>query len=258
MIKFFRQIRHKLIDQSNLRKYLFYAVGEILLVMIGILLALQVNNWNEKKKMIKDERKYYIRIYSDLEVDSIYLSQRLKKSKQEIESYYTFIHEAYKDQKSKEEFVELIGYTWFSSEHLTVQNSTFQEMINSGKLDLISNDSLKDAIIELYRNYDAAEKHIQEFNQYSVSLLTEWAKVINDTKYRGVSSSLFDEPYMFTLDNWKWINNQSSIEFRLAEETVGAYSAKNKVFIKYFNQLLDEVNALRNVIRNVIRNELDN
>ena len=50
MIKFFRKIRHKLLNEGRLKKYLIYAIGEILLVMIGILLALQVNNWNEKNK----------------------------------------------------------------------------------------------------------------------------------------------------------------------------------------------------------------
>jgi hypothetical protein len=51
MLKFFRRIRQKLIIEGNLKRYLIYAVGEILLVMIGILLALQVNNWNENKKL---------------------------------------------------------------------------------------------------------------------------------------------------------------------------------------------------------------
>ncbi|MBO6535603.1 MAG: hypothetical protein JJ966_05230 [Balneolaceae bacterium] len=50
MLRFFRNIRQKLIENGNLRKYFWYALGEILLVMIGILLALQVNNWNESRK----------------------------------------------------------------------------------------------------------------------------------------------------------------------------------------------------------------
>jgi len=55
MIKFFRQIRKKLIQQDNVRKYLLYAIGEIILVVIGILIALQINNWNEHQKAIKKE-----------------------------------------------------------------------------------------------------------------------------------------------------------------------------------------------------------
>ena len=50
MIKFFRRIRQKLLSESKFSKYLLYAIGEIVLVMIGILLALQVNTWNEQKK----------------------------------------------------------------------------------------------------------------------------------------------------------------------------------------------------------------
>ena len=61
MIKFFRQIRQNLLTQNKLSKYLLYAVGEIVLVIIGILIALQINNWNInvknnnlKKEILKD------------------------------------------------------------------------------------------------------------------------------------------------------------------------------------------------------------
>ena len=50
MLKFFQRIRRKLINEGNLKKYLIYAFGEILLVVVGILIALQVNNWNEERK----------------------------------------------------------------------------------------------------------------------------------------------------------------------------------------------------------------
>ena len=49
MIKIFRSIRKKLIEQDKVRKYLLYAIGEIFLVVVGILIALQVNNWNENR-----------------------------------------------------------------------------------------------------------------------------------------------------------------------------------------------------------------
>ncbi len=50
MINFFRKIRKQLLTENKFSKYLLYAIGEIALVMIGILLALQVNDWNENKK----------------------------------------------------------------------------------------------------------------------------------------------------------------------------------------------------------------
>ena len=50
MIKFFRKIRQRLLTENRLGKYLLYAIGEILLVVIGILIALSINNWNEERK----------------------------------------------------------------------------------------------------------------------------------------------------------------------------------------------------------------
>ncbi|MGB5203859.1 MAG: DUF6090 family protein, partial [Eudoraea sp.] len=50
MIKFFRRIRQSLLTENKIGQYLKYAIGEILLVVIGILIALQINNWNEVKK----------------------------------------------------------------------------------------------------------------------------------------------------------------------------------------------------------------
>ncbi|NND12245.1 MAG: hypothetical protein HKN96_13675, partial [Flavobacteriaceae bacterium] len=67
MIKFFRKIRQKLLSEGKTGKYFKYAIGEIVLVMIGILLALQVNNWNEARKVANKELQLYSDILNDLE-----------------------------------------------------------------------------------------------------------------------------------------------------------------------------------------------
>ena len=58
MFRFFRKIRYKLLDEGHLGKYSYYAMGEILLVVIGILIALQINNWNEERKQAKTELEF--------------------------------------------------------------------------------------------------------------------------------------------------------------------------------------------------------
>jgi len=55
MIKFFRHIRYNLMEQNKTGKYFIYALGEIILVVIGILIALSINNWNANKKTAKEE-----------------------------------------------------------------------------------------------------------------------------------------------------------------------------------------------------------
>ena len=66
MLKFFRTIRKKLLEEDNARKYLLYAIGEILLVVIGILIALQVNTWNENRKIANEEQAILTRLLEDL------------------------------------------------------------------------------------------------------------------------------------------------------------------------------------------------
>ncbi|MBO6793646.1 MAG: hypothetical protein JJ895_07035 [Balneolaceae bacterium] len=77
MLKFFRQIRQKLIEQENVRKYVWYALGEILLVVIGILLALQVNNWNEQRKAEESLKIVLKEVQEDLYNDLVEISLAL-------------------------------------------------------------------------------------------------------------------------------------------------------------------------------------
>ena len=69
MIKFFRKIRQNLLSEGKSRKYFKYAIGEIILVVIGILIALSVNNWNEKRKNNLLKQAYIKNLKIDLNTD---------------------------------------------------------------------------------------------------------------------------------------------------------------------------------------------
>lgn len=73
MIKFFRQIRQRLLAQSKFSKYLLYAIGEIVLVVIGILIALQINNWNESRKLQEEIDTYFAQKLVNLHEDKLRL-----------------------------------------------------------------------------------------------------------------------------------------------------------------------------------------
>ncbi len=75
MLRFFRQIRQRLLTDNKIGKYLLYAVGEILLVVIGILIALQVDNWNEDRKKKLEEKAVAREIYSELRENRAYLEK---------------------------------------------------------------------------------------------------------------------------------------------------------------------------------------
>ena len=69
MIKFFRNIRQRMLIENKFSKYLIYAIGEIVLVVIGILIALSINNWNQKENEQYKIKEYAVSIIQDLELD---------------------------------------------------------------------------------------------------------------------------------------------------------------------------------------------
>jgi len=94
MIKFFRNIRKNLLNEGKTTKYFKYAIGEILLVVIGILIAVQVNDLNNDQKDKKLEKRYISDLMQDLKADSIAIAKFIKNSdeqvrtKNNIVSYY--------------------------------------------------------------------------------------------------------------------------------------------------------------------------
>ena len=84
MINFFRKIRKQLADDNKPLKYARYAVGEIFLVVIGILIALSINNWNEENKKNSLKSTYIKSLESDLENDIIFLNSEIKSIQKDL------------------------------------------------------------------------------------------------------------------------------------------------------------------------------
>ena len=81
MIKFFRKIRRKILDEGSLKRYIIYAIGEIILVVIGILIAVQLNNWNQERIRNAELEVLLDKVEEDL-------IQNIKATSDAIEIYY--------------------------------------------------------------------------------------------------------------------------------------------------------------------------
>ena len=151
MIKFFRKIRQQLLTENKFSKYLLYAIGEIILVVIGILIALQINNWNENNVLAKKEIKYLKEIKkhlkSDLENQLIPGSEYYQRS---LDSYDILLSNFYNSPQSIPEdsirrlFLRMV-LPW-----KLVFNTVAFDNLNSVGIDLISNDSIREYISQLY------------------------------------------------------------------------------------------------------------
>jgi len=156
MLRFFRTIRKKLIEEDNVRKpaspagrYLLYAIGEILLVVIGILIALQVNNWNESRKAAKDEQFLLSSLLQDFELrqaELLEFNEAREQTLSAIHELYTIINnpEMIPDPQVMDTLLAKAGNALSFND----QFRTLDMLFTSGKINDLKNDQLKKDLIE--------------------------------------------------------------------------------------------------------------
>ncbi len=169
MIKFFRHIRQNLLSEGKTRKYFKYAIGEIILVVIGILIALQINTWNLNSIDQQKELIYLRNIERDLNEQLVIISLQTEYEKS-ISNAATPIIDYYKTHqrfKIDSLFTSNIGY--LTGRKTFVKNApTYTELLSSGNIDIISNNALKDKIIKYYQELERIELIINKNNNLFV------------------------------------------------------------------------------------------
>ena len=145
MLKFFRKIRKSLIESGSVQKYILYAGGEILLVVIGILIALQINNWNEARKNEVSQRIALNGLKDEMIRNQARFDRAMTQRKRFIASCDSLI------LFSKEEDPELgsVGAWWrllvncFRYATFEPSLGQYEALVNSGRIELVENDSLR-------------------------------------------------------------------------------------------------------------------
>lgn len=180
-MKIFRKLRQKLVFKRDFRKYLLYAVGEIALIVIGILIALSLNNWQESNVKKKQEKNLYSDIVEELKIDlrevtgnRIYNQNHLARYEKAVEIVLNDKDWTLVDTLAVIAF-ELTKFSDFKNE-----GSVYQKLTVSGKIDLISDNDILNALQNLailYNYINRLEKNQEEFVYTLVPKLTEYIRM---------------------------------------------------------------------------------
>ena len=233
MIPFFRKIRKKMADDNRPLKYARYAIGEILLVVIGILIALQVNTWNEERKQRMVEIKYFYNLKNDLMADILQLDQMIDFSDTKVQAAQSVKLKADRDSiSSLYDFTNEMQTLFFVNEFRPNDN-TYEEMKSSGNFSTISNDDLKLKLMNLKKAYlEIASVH--EHMRYDFNIfLEDYEKYIDWGKYYDLNKS--NIPKIDLKHDSVYIESHKEI---MEQEIHELY--KNKVFLN--NIFLLEIN----------------
>jgi hypothetical protein len=159
MIPFFRKIRKKMADDNKPIKYMRYAIGEILLVVIGILIALSINNWNELRKAKIVEQSYLIRLSTELRNDKKLLLFSRELSKIRMDQIHLLNEVILNPNLSIEEPYEIIEsiekVTWLS--YLPIARIVYNDLLNSGNMSLIQSEKIRNQLAIYYGDIEGWE-----------------------------------------------------------------------------------------------------
>jgi hypothetical protein len=219
MLRFFRKIRQNLLAENKFTKYLFYALGEIILVVIGILIALAINNANQKRLTEKNEETYLIGLKEEFQTSKLKLKELIAVN----QSNYTGAKQILEYTNANamppsEDLFSKVLYSTFSTDiAFNPNNSLLQEMINSGNLKNLSNPELRIQLTNWVSTIEDIRRQEEELgiqrikvldmfrtNNYSLRTIFEKAGV---SESLGLPNTEITESNLSLLDSKEFENN---------------------------------------------------
>ena len=248
MLKFFRRIRQKLLSKNKFSRYLLYAIGEIVLVMIGILLALQVNTWNEQKKTGEKELKYLSLIKQEMGTNL----QAIKEEQVVLDDFLSSVNRmlllyATPDPTlTNKQLSEILVPILSRDMDFNFKDGTLNEVISTGNLKDITNDNIRNILASIGGNLERVRAQEGTVNDYISKANNYIAKkgsikqIVLDTEDNevfGIPESADEISNLFLL---------KSQEF----ETLMVYSALTGVSLdeEYYSVFIQEINSLIDLI----------
>jgi len=246
MINFFRKKRKSLADDNNALKYARYAIGEILLVVIGILIALQINNWNEQRKNANQELKLLHSFKIGLEKDLSDINLNIRIHTKGFNSANLILSLLENDQPYHDSLATYFSHVMTPT--IFVNSTSAFETLKSKGIDLISNKELKNNLINVY---DAQYTFFQKaedlfFEEQNIGL-------------RTIFSSRFEESYKYDTESTEIVGEIVPLNFEsLKTDQEFLYflkTIKNRtnVIVNFnYKKLKAQVVGLINAIKNEI------
>ncbi len=255
MITFFRHIRQNLLSQGKTGKYLKYAIGEILLVVIGILIALQINNWNESRKERDREYRILVGLQQDFKNNRSRLEGTIVRIPQLLDTLAKGLdlvdrEELEYDQKMQNTILET-GYILTD-----LVEGALNSILSSEKLELITNEQLKNrltaypSLIKKFQKQEAVlENYVLEIQRPILRRYVSLANstfVSDDPAFKTLKGKMEKSDFPGLLKNREYQNAM-----------VGIY-LQNKILMDFAQLLLAETTAIYELLASEIEKNPNN
>lgn len=243
MIKFFRKIRQQLLTENKFSKYLLYAIGEIVLVVIGILIALQINNWNENRKNHKKHIDYQLSLINDINKDIASIDTQLIFIEESIEQYNNFTKRLSQPNASNDTLVKIAKYEFlgYFNNIDAFHTATFQTLLSTGDIGLF-NENIRTQLIELNNQQQITLVVTKEaVDQYLDALVSY--KYLSNIPISTIKSGNLYDAFWNNVDKNELVKDFYLVTFRhnnINRTSKTAYTNLRKDLIKILNILKEK------------------
>lgn len=241
MYRFLRRLRHKLIQEDKFRKYTLYAIGEILLVVIGILIALQINNWNDSNKQHQSDIEFLNNLKGEIILDTLAFSSQIRWYNELNGNIRNTLILIDTSEALNEEQTKLISKTIAEAEYLLPVKKNLDRnglMVASGSIKRLNQD--------LHYNYLRYLESIDFSYDLTIKQADALVTIINNELYPSVDLNFTDDTKnraafdLSILKNNRTTNNalQKSIYYRRAIINV------NKPILNRAKSLIEKIDEI--------------
>lgn len=234
MIKFFRNIRRQLLEKESIRKYILYAIGEIFLVVVGILIALSINNWNNNKILRLTELTVYKNLKNQIHEDKLLLNGVIVYNKTYYEQYNFAIQIIERNDRNNIDTLVQIAPNIYKYSDFNRSGNIFQNLVNSGDLKILKNSNIIDRIQGLEELYIYINR--LEENHFKVILELGGTNLIDNMNFSTGQIERPDEIYSFKFQNLLYVF------MNISEE-------KDEIY----HRALSEIDAISDLIENELQ-----
>jgi len=252
MIKFLRQMRQSLIMENNSGKYLKYAIGEIVLVVIGILIALQINNWNEERKNRILESDYYCKLLEDIDQDILEIKNQIDINQVRIDNSNKFISLLQQGNFTQSELMQvMLGSVSKTTFTFQPSKAAFEDLKSSGNLGLLRDLKIKNKLIAYYTKLDGLIDVIDVNSDASISAFFNYQKDFSEIgwQYLPFVTSEIDTTIVDVRELTPKDYPSNDLRKQLMSDAVmylGNSSRKKDLYL----EMEVEINAMQSILKN--------
>lgn len=237
MIKFFRNIRQKLLIEGKTGNYLKYAIGEIVLVVIGILIALQINSWNQTRLDRIEEKNILAKLHDEFLENKTEVAKSTAIYKSAMNANSVLMNLIGSDEATLQKHnLDRLFYESLPSLQIVLSNNTVKNIVSSGKLNIIKNTE----VILLINQWEAhmvllkeREKTLSDWiNNQLIPLISDYVPFkemdaygnmpwSGKTKLKSDYYTLFQQlKFENILDNVLWYHNKNRLSLDIANDLI--------------------------------------